>query len=184
MNDISKDDVIQSQFICAWYGRHGIHSLDTLRAHLFGTMKSGLWCLPPAQDAMNLHIQQCMYQFAICKQACLPQMVLPDIATYCREIKDGKPVTQKITKSPRPDIWQKQMLCSYLSQKCLCNCKCANQYVKCSIGCMCTGAIEKCGSNVIFIEDEWLIPEMRQMHMRLNILVNWHGDLESSLPLK
>ena len=44
MNDISKDDVFQSgtRFACAMYGMHGFHNLDTLRAHLFATMKPDL----------------------------------------------------------------------------------------------------------------------------------------------
>ena len=57
------------QYMVSLYERSDFGgNLDALRAHLFGNIKGDMRCLPPTEDAFQLHLRRALHQLAICKR--------------------------------------------------------------------------------------------------------------------
>lgn len=53
----------------ALYGQTGFSSLDTLRQHMFVSLKSDLRSLPATEDAFFLHVLLALYQILLHRRA-------------------------------------------------------------------------------------------------------------------
>ena len=68
--DVTEDVVTAARrYMASLYDRSDFSgTLDALRAHLFGNIKGDMCCLPPTEDAFQLHLLRALHQLAVCKR--------------------------------------------------------------------------------------------------------------------
>ena len=73
--EVQEDAVTAARrYMVIRYERSGFSgNLEALRAHPFGNIKVDIRCLPPTEDAFQLHLHRALHQMAVCKQAHLSQ---------------------------------------------------------------------------------------------------------------
>ena len=119
-------------------------NLDEARAHIFGTTKGDLRCLPPTEDAFHYHMLRGLLHIAVCKTAHECNPVLPEPTLFGRRIRDGKLVSVMMDKPPKPPSATQKHSCKCKKSKCGKKCSCAVADVKCVAACTCNGNPEKC----------------------------------------
>ena len=93
-----KGDVVTAAryYIMSLYDRSGFGgTLDALRAHLFGNIKGDMRCLPPTEDAFQLHLRRTLHQVVVCKRAHLSEPTYPTATDFGRHLVNGKLVATK-----------------------------------------------------------------------------------------
>ena len=136
------------------YDRNGFGgNLDALRAHLFANIKGDMRCLPPTEDAFQLHLRRALHQLAVCKRAHLSQPTYPAATDFGREVVNGKLVPTLMLKEAKPAEFKHTRYCRCKKSMCARGCTCARANVKCVIACLCTGDPNKCLRNRLTLED-------------------------------
>ena len=137
------DDIIHSArlYFLALYGNAEFPgNLNNLRAHLFATTKGDLRCLPPTENAFELHVLRSLHQIAISKSAHNPSPAYPSAAMFGRKVVNGKLVPIMITKLPKPTELQDPKYCRCKKSKCRTRrCFCVKEDIRCVIECKCAG---------------------------------------------
>ena len=130
----------------ALYGRADFcGNLDELRAHLFGTTKGDLRCLPPTEDAFLQHILRGLHQIVVNKSAHDPVPEYPIATMFGRKVVDGKLVPIML-KGAKPTEATHKNYCRCKKSKCLTrHCICVKAGVKCVVACMCAADPVNCG---------------------------------------
>ena len=153
--DIQEDVVTAArQYMVSLYDRNGFGgNLDALRAHLFANIKGDMRCLPPTEDAFQLHLRRALHQLAVCKRAHLSQPTYPAATDFGREVVNGKLVPTLMLKEAKPAEFKHTRYCRCKKSMCARGCGCARANVKCVIACLCTGDPNKCLRNRLTLED-------------------------------
>ncbi len=98
-------------------------TLDALRAHLFVSIKGDMRCLPPTEDAFQLHLRRALHQLAVCKRAHMVQPTYPAATDFGRQLvkiggnhdaERGKTVwiqTQPILPLQEKHVCPRMLLC-------------------------------------------------------------------------
>jgi len=76
-------------------------NLDALQAHLFGNVKGDKHCLPPTEDAFQLHLCRALHHLALCKQAHLSQPTYAAVTDFCTRLAHGKLVATMMLKEAK-----------------------------------------------------------------------------------
>lgn len=123
-----------------WYfvSMKGVTSgtFEALRTHLFGNIKGVMHCLPPTEDAFQLHLCQILHQLAVWKREYTFQPTCT-VATV---------LVLSVTNWWQPWCWRRQNLKDSeernpgeKKKKCARGCSYAWACFKCFILCFCTG---------------------------------------------
>jgi len=151
-----QDDVVTAarHYMTSLYDRSDFGgNLDALRAHLFGNIKGDMRCLPPTEDAFQLHLLRALHQLAVCKRAHLSQPTYPAATDFGRELVNGKLVATMMLKEAKPPEFKTAKYCRCKKSMCARGCSCARANVKCVIACLCTGDPNKCSRVELALED-------------------------------
>jgi len=108
------DDVITAArcYMMSLYDRSNFGgSLDALRAHLFGNIKGDMHCLPPTEDAFQLHLRRALHQLAVWKRAHISQPTYPTATDFGRELVNGYLVATMMKKEPKPAEYKRAKYC-------------------------------------------------------------------------
>ena len=128
-------------------------NLDALRAHLFGNIKGDMRCLPPTEDAFQLHLYRALHQLAVCKQAHMSLPTYPVATNFGRKLVSGKLVATMMLKDAKPAEYKRTKYCQCKKSKCTRGCSCARAGAKCVIACLCTEDPNKCSRVELILED-------------------------------
>jgi len=153
--DVHEDVVTAARhYMLSLYDRSDFGgTLDALRAHLFGNIKGDMRCLPPTEDAFQLHLRRALHQLAVCKRAHLSEPTYPAATDFGRELASGKLVATMMLKEAKPTEFKRAKYCRCNKSKCARGCSCARANVKCVIACLCTGDPNKCSRVELTLED-------------------------------
>lgn len=111
--DIQEDVVTAARrYMVSLYDRSDFDgNLDALRAHLFANIKGDMRCLPPSEDAFQLHLRRALHQLAIWKRAHLSQATYPVATDFGREVVNGKLVPTMMLKEAKPSEFKYTRYC-------------------------------------------------------------------------
>ncbi len=142
------------QYMVSLYDRSDFGgTLDALRAHLFVSIKGDMRCLPPTEDAFQLHLRRALHQLAVCKRAHMVQPTYPAATDFERQLVNGKLVATMMLKEAKPSEFKHSQYCRCKKSMCARGCSCARANVKCGIACLCTGDPNRCSRIELALED-------------------------------
>lgn len=93
-------------------------SVTLVVIHLFGNIKGDMHCLPPTEDAFQLHLQQALHQLAVCKQAHTFQPTYPSATDFVGELVGGKLVATMMLKEAKPAAFKCTKYCRCRKSMC------------------------------------------------------------------
>jgi len=129
----------------AYGGKDEFMSLTSMRAHMFMRNKTrDLRCLPPTEDAFQMHLLRTLIATIEQKQAHVsePQIPSPELFGWKKEEGQYTPIC--MTKSSYPEVANNLSTCNCSKSRCSRNCSCKKLKVSCCTACKCQGKPEKC----------------------------------------
>ena len=130
------------KFVGAMYGKAECSSLNDLRCERAREKSITPKKLPPTEDSFELHVQRCIYQLIIWREAVIPmQDVFDPIDFGYEKTPDGLSVMPKLmNRSPAAPELLNDLVCNCKPKLCATRCKCLENEQPCTAACNCEGA--------------------------------------------
>jgi len=134
------EKVAATKFVCNLYGKTDCDSLNALRCEKTSRKSVPAKKLPPTDDSFYLHLQRCIYQLRIWREAVVPMMeVLNPTEFGYEKTTDGTALRPKMMSQPpaAPELLN-DLVCNCPPGSCDTEgCKCLENGQPCTAACNC-----------------------------------------------
>ena len=76
-------------------------------------------CLPPTEDAFQLHLRRPLHQLAVCKRAHMFPPIYPVPTDFGRKLVNGKLVATMMLKEAKPAVFKRTKYCRCKKKACV-----------------------------------------------------------------